>query len=204
MYKLLLLIVLFVVSCSDIKTQQPKFVRKTIFHEQYYATQLVKMVYIEPSFTAEEQNEINKAISEWNEATDFVVEFKPIQYDINLTSILLENNGLIISKIKAKDDILFSLEGEPKEGFPKIVGYYYEKSFIPMILIVSDRLTINEYKQIVTHELGHAIGLIHQKHSLAIMNPYLSDQVPCLTSSDLGQFCDIFNCNYEHLNPCDR
>ena len=169
---------LFFITCSDVRLSSPNLNPSIIY----------KNIYVDRTFDRYERLYINQAANEWNIATKnqvkFTVYFLPKQNHFGANDILM---------IKVSPDYpnIIYLDSH-SNGV--MLGYYDDDSDIKYIEIVSLRIQEKDFKSVIMHELGHALGLQHHPGEVNLMNPHIEDSSNFITKTDIKQFCSIYIC----------
>ena len=135
-------------------------------------------VWIDPSFTSDQQGEIRAAIAEWNRAAEG---------NVFLSETAVPEGAHVIT-IKPR---YFTLN-ENKAG--ECVPYH-------STIDIHQELKADRTRRVALHELGHALGLDHSETG-TIMCEGLSCASKNLTCADLQQFCSIWKCDASELAIC--
>lgn len=150
-----------------------------------------KIVYVDDTFTPEQETAIFNATLAWENASSGKIKITPyfknkrpgkIQ-DFYKTSY--KDNSIFIWNISDKD-----LDDNFMAKFDNFVGYWDTKA---NILIFTDRI-YNNFYNIVLHETGHSLGLVHYNENYLTVMRFAAASV-CITEVDAQQLCDIYNCN---------
>jgi len=170
-----------------------------------------KYIRIDHHFSTQEREIIFDALNTWESATKNFVKFNIINaYATSLngyedSKTLIANNDhrhyevniIDIIKTYSHDDII--LKVDKYEKMP-ILGYACFLYYSNFTLLVTDRLTNDQmFKTIILHEMGHLLGMFHNKKRHTLMYPYYNSIVDTITKYDLRSFCKINNCNKEYL-----
>lgn len=162
---------------------------------QMYPEYVNKTLYLDSSFNDSEIEEILSAAWEWSDATENRVVFT--------VKILPQNhidpiNAIIINKLS--DDsaqvIMYDVFGGKNT-----LGFYDNKNVIPFIGLITNRLNDKNYKPVVLHELGHALGLMHNEKEEdmgSLMYPIIDDASDHITAKDIKNYCDLHHCQSKH------
>lgn len=161
-----------------------------------YPTHIHKTLYLDRYFDNQEITMISAASLEWSQATNHIVEFDIVVMPTDENFDII--NGIIITKVSLDcPDIIFV----DLMSHNTTLGLYQDDP-IPNIELVSDRLSHYDYKSIVLHELGHALGLKHNKDLDGIdtlMFPTIDLGADHITKTDLENFCKLYHCNARNL-----
>jgi len=170
-----------------------------------------KHIRIDQHFSEQEKKIIFDALITWENATKNFVKFHIIDVRANLLNGYEDSRMLIanddhrhfevetidIIKTYSHDDIILKID--KYEKMP-ILGYACFLYYSNFTLIVVDRLTSSKmFKAIVMHEIGHLLGMLHNKRRYTLMYPYYNTNMETITRYDLHTFCKINNCNREYL-----
>lgn len=196
-YLKLYLLIFLLLSCS---ANSPKLSNyKNIQYDpiENYIPQISRNVYIDPLFNDQEKLEIKEAINEINYVTQHIIDFK-ISYEITLDEV-------IIYKVTSDHYIIYNFETKYlNTDNDRLTGFYDDQDGIFKVLLVTDRLEINDYKKVTMHELLHHLRLNHLDEPNTLMYKYSNvSDINCLTTLDMAQFCDVYDCNYRYFKSCD-
>lgn len=156
-----------------------------------------KILYIDSTFSESEIADITEAAIAWTTKTHYIAQFDVVT--------LPTDKKIDLSKA------LFVLKVTP--GYPEVVlldgfnhdstlGYYHDKGAAPYVGLISARIEGSDYKAVVLHELGHALGLKHATNLEdmgTLMYPTIDYGSDCITHKDMEQFCSIYHCNADQL-----
>lgn len=162
-----------------------------------FQTHFHKILYIDPNFSEEEYVYISMAANEWEEKTQHIASFTIVRLPQKQIDF---KNGILILKVNEYDPVILFLDKYKKVDHE---GFYDDDSLVKNIRLVSVRLSKKNYKQTVLHELGHALGLAHNRGIDGIgtlMFPALNYGSPTITQDDLINFCKIYHCNADKLS----
>jgi hypothetical protein len=165
--------------------------------EKVYPDHVHKTLFIDRNFDEDEVAFITQAAIEWTESTNHIVEFDVVVLP-NKTEIIQRDDIVIIKVNPDYPDILVldSMNGN------NTLGLFNNRGLITTIEIVSDRITNDDYTGVVLHELGHALGLEHNKGIDGIgtlMYPTVQLGANYITQDDLKNFCKLYHCDAEKL-----
>ncbi len=154
-------------------------------------------IYLDRNFNEVEQEYIMRAALEWAEATNHIAEFDVVQ--LPTRDKIDIQHALIMVKVSADYPDIILMDNIKKTT---TLGYFDPKSPLPYISLVQDRLDDSNYKAVVLHELGHALGLEHiegEEGILTLMYPYVDLGADHITKKDLEQFCKLYHCDVKKL-----
>ncbi len=151
-----------------------------------------RTLYVDPSFSDEEQEAIISAAIIWTCKTHYIVNigivFLPSK-NIDAT------DGIIILPISRYNPDIIGLDEFNQHT---TLGFFTREGAVPSINLVSSRIEDEEYQTVVLHELGHALGLKHNSTVDGIgtlMYPSINFGAPTITNDDLVNFCKLYKCN---------
>jgi hypothetical protein len=156
-----------------------------------------KILYVDPNFTDEEFFYISAAADEWEQKTQHIVSFTVIKLPQQRIDF---QKSILIHKVNQYDPLIFFLDRYKKN---EIEGFYDKDNVFENIKIVSFRLNNKTYKQTVLHELGHALGLQHNKGIEGmgtLMYPSVDLGSDHITDIDIENLCIIYHCDAKKLN----
>lgn len=169
-----------------------------IFHPPHSKENHIhKILYIDSTFSNEEIADITSAALTWTTKTHYIARFDVV--------VLPTNQKIDLSKA------IFILKITP--GYPEVVlldglnhhstlGYYHEKGAAPYIGLIPSRIEGYDYRVVVMHELGHAVGLKHAENLEdmgTLMYPVIDWGADSITHRDLVRFCKIYSCDADKL-----
>ncbi len=155
-------------------------------------------VYVDRNFVDYEKREIKFAFDAWTRASNGIVQFD-VHWDVPKPYVFYKHE-----KPKADQGIFIWQLGlyDRSEVSEKLYNEYhsYHGLFIPgpndsaNILIFTDVVAREHFYQVVVHEIGHLIGLDHEKgHEDAIMYPHATGD--CISKWDMKALCSIYGCS---------
>jgi hypothetical protein len=188
-----IILTFILISCTQIKPSPVFPVDQPVRHDQ--------IVYIDPTFTLEEQAQIRLAGAEWTHATRGMVVFHFLidpNLDTNAAYPALENRLIRLS--------IFSpfMQNEDRKAQALVLGATatYPTSPNFTIVVAWERLdtSMPKFQGVIIHELGHSLGLEHINQCPSIMNSSVYWKYDHLSRYDLKQFCDKDSCDVDQLN----
>jgi hypothetical protein len=160
-----------------------------------------KTLYLERAIYDSEMMYIIEAAIEWNIATDgqviFDIEVLP-QHNI------LMSDALIIYNVSIDNPDIILMDSN---SHMITLGYFNERTMLPYIALVEERISDNRGVSVVLHELGHSLGLEHpnsKEHPEIGLGDLMYSNVDMgsdhITSGDLKQFCNLYHCDSSKLH----
>ena len=150
------------------------------------STQFQINIIISDKFSTDEKEIIKNSFLEWQTYTKSIVLFNINYFDSKYKSLYFE---------RVSDDDLFAVEIDNYAN-GNVLGAYEEGINYSVIFIIPDRLTdFKSFKSTTLHEIGHSIGLNHNKIKNTLMYPNEDFASINITKYDLTQFCKIYSCN---------
>lgn len=161
-----------------------------------YPNHVHKTLLLDRQLDSEEVIFITQAAWEWTEATNHIVEIDVVQLP-NKEELLNEDAILVMNASPDYPNILIQEAIEKKI----ILGLYTKQNGLNIIELVSERITDKQYKEVILHELGHALGLPHNEENLGmdtLMSPYIEFGTDHITQTDLDSFCKLYHCHLKN------
>lgn len=167
-------------------------------------------VALDESFTPEEEAQILKSLKEWNEASDGYVAFSVREKKFNSNGkISYDNvahdedgctNFTFIVRTTSETPLIKNIE---EQIGTKIGGYTDKQCELNAVFIVADRMkNLPTFKMVMTHELGHLIGMAHiPVPERSIMFPGMDHGTKCITELDVAQLCLLYGCDASKITP---
>lgn len=165
-----------------------------------------KIVYIEKAYGPYEKIEIINSLHSWECNTGNMVRYVIVDnYDYSYSidpyhSLLIVKANKETPEIKKVDDRLVAEKSERRTA-----GLFVprDKNHPDRIMLVSERVFLSSYFRVMTHEIGHSLGLGHHKSMDSIMYAHADQNAKHITMNDLVQFCQIYHClPPQKLNNC--
>jgi hypothetical protein len=185
---LISIIIIIAIYINSVKVFQP---------EKVYPTRVHKTLFLDRYFTPDEVAFITIAALEWSAATKNIVTFDVVA--LPQEKVVITENDIMIMNISPDHPLVLILDNSSNYS---TLGYYDESFPVPIIYLVSDRMTGKEYVTVVLHELGHALGLEHNENIWevgSLMYPSLDLGSRHITPYDLKKFCKLYRCNANKL-----
>lgn len=160
--KLILLLLLIIFSCTPPSPINPA---ERFFQAQQQGKYQEYYVYIDSRFQGQEQREINQALNLWNQKTYNYVRWKiriwPDNYWKSSSKVC---NKLLIFREHSLNKAVFDIERKSKTSIIGYTDFDSEKCGTDTIILVVDKFSSNtELRRILVHEIGHVLGLTHDK-----------------------------------------
>lgn len=166
------------------------------YHPKSYPAHYHKTLYLDRNMSQYELEQIVAATIEWHEATGGIVTFDVKR--LPQPDIIPANAILMLHVTPDFPDIII-LDNLNQNS---TLGLYTHESSIYYIALVADRLTEDDYKSVVLHELGHAVGLEHNEGENGVgtlMYPSIEKGADRITYTDIKKFCKLYRCNPAEL-----
>lgn len=174
-----ILFLLFFITLSDV-----------LITSSHIPSIISKNVYVDRQFNIIERHNIILAAEEWNKATNNQVQF--VIYSLPKKSNFTKDDLLIIKVSPDYPDIIY-LDSKSSNS-DLMLGYYEDTTDLKYIEIVSLRIDEKDFKTVVMHELGHALGLSHDVSQINLMNSHIDNASNHITKRDIYNFCKMYIC----------
>lgn len=133
-------------------------------------------VYVDPSFSTLQRNEILDEATAWTTAMGGFVTFE--YTDVASSDDLIDVNAYTLTQLKQW--------GSDAIGYTAYTGSPSTNVYLPVVGMSND-----DFKKIARHELGHAIGAEHIG-SGNTMSPTVNSQSENITCEDVKDVCDAW------------
>lgn len=163
-------------------------------------------VWVDRNFTWNEDQDISKALDEWNWTLNGYARFKVESWTLDKKD--LEGVNAEIAKTMRGLVIHRTLVGAPEEMETDplqegVLGWVTEE--LKDMYIVSDRIGYTDLHVVVMHELGHTLGAMHSRTPGTLMFPNTSQQSSCvdqLTAINVASAHYSAGWRFQHMNYC--
>lgn len=185
-------------------------------------TQVYKTIYISSDFNETEIKLIRESARDWENSTSNLVRFEiQTSFKGDYNSFLGEKDFYIVflkcpadsPKTIAVDEQIKKQEMEERakeraknndtkeykdEQYSYALAFYQKADIVPTIYMISDRMkTTDRFRQTVSHEIGHALGLDHNEKIDSIMYRSMDKAAKHVTPNDISCFCKLHFCPTE-------
>jgi len=140
---------------------------------------------IDSNFTQEEQTYIVNGVNQWEKTTDGLVKLNLIVS--NQPELYGNDTGKILQSNSYVGDTAFHIYGFTNNSPNETAITIYNNTL--------SKDTVN-FQEIITHELGHAFGLIHVTEGLMTLSPH---GILCIDTVTLNNFCIKHNCDGKNI-----
>lgn len=154
-----------------------------------------KILFIDNHFSDNEIEIIKESANEWSNKTHNIIKFD-IEKMPSKKHLNLNNDVLIIPVTSNFPDIIIT---DKFYDCDCTLGFYNNKGPINFIEIATDRISDNNYKNVVLHEIGHSVGLTHNNNIGTLMYPTVQFTADYITEDDLVEFCKLYKCDPKKL-----
>lgn len=155
-----------------------------------------KILYVDRNFTNREINDITAAAINWTLTTNHIVEFDVVKLPAEHIDTI---NGIAVMKITEDNSMAMVID---QYNDHNTLGFYNKDGPMTYIALITDRIADYDFFTVMSHELGHALGLRHISGEDGIgtlMYPSITLSSTNITDKDLEKFCELYNCNKNQL-----
>jgi hypothetical protein len=168
-----------------------------------FAERTHRTVYVDTNFRDDELKIIEESAQEWNSQTQGIARIvvvrlfsSPATSPESIKFSSTPDDIFLVKEESTSIDIVF----QDYASNSMMYGLYQTTPLFSRIILVTDRfMTWEEYRTVVTHELGHALGLGHNNIKFTVMYRDHASVGNHITRDDLEQFCEIYRCAAEEL-----
>lgn len=163
-------------------------------------TPVIFPVYIDKNFGGLDQLSIADALDQWNFVFNghakFAVVDDHFNMDIPELQQAIQQNAFIIFRIDSHNPLVPTNTdpGFLSVGFTPHLGSH-------LIYLIRDRLENEDVRDIIMHELGHALGADHTSHGLMYKH-YTQEEYQCIDLLTVEQIAPIQHWPLTELNYC--
>lgn len=185
---LLILCAVAGINCSHLRTHTPG--TKALVE---------KRLYVDDTFTASEVECIEGAANQWTQSTKGLAKVTVVPMSMGRDSVPKDTDvdDILMRRTTSESVIVFFIE-RINNGL--LFGYYEPRPDHSEITLVVDRFISPQVcKTVVTHELGHAMGLHHSTDPSAMMYGGTDAISHVIGRTDLTDFCKAHGCRVESL-----
>ena len=158
-------------------------------------------VYIDHSFTAAQQQQIDVAITNWNIVLNGYAQLVVVQRDFDMAQDdvlqqIMQGHGYLILPATPDNRLVSSVDPDHNvTGITPFIGGHW-------IHLVVSRLPLRDIVGVTMHELGHALGASHTPGGL--MNSFYDGTHPftCVDDQAMQQIADVNHWDRSTLNYC--
>lgn len=151
-------------------------------------------IYIDKNFNLEENIIIHQSLNNWHRASSNIINFNTfdkVEHPGQLEDFFWKkqyNHSIFIWHADSK-----SISEKFDDKYASYAGMW---DIHGNIVIFADRVDskTNELHNIMTHELGHMLGLKHIIYQQSVMQPKSDDISNCITKDDANRLCVIYGC----------
>jgi len=143
--------------------------------------------WIDPGFTSEQQIDIYNGINAWEVATNRTVTFTEVASPNNVPDVLIITPfGMDLAR-------------------DKTVGWCWRYPGTTNEAIqLAANVARESFKVTVQHELGHAVGLPHDREGTLMYYKVGSSNASHITCRDVEVFCTIWACDSSKMPVCQQ
>lgn len=157
-----------------------------------------KTLYVDRNLSNNDFDVIVSAANEWQSATHGLVKYDVVRMPAK--NIDAKNSIIIVG---VSEDFPEIIAFDSQDMDRTHLAYFDSGSSLPYIALVVSRISENEYKSVLMHELGHSLGLKHNTGDNGIgtlMYPDIDLGSDKITDIDLANFCKRYGCDASQLH----
>ena len=148
-------------------------------------------VVIDNSFSNDELEYIKAGLSAWTIVSDNHIKFNLIGFEDHDYLLKQDQNILSIVRTTNKDVLSLNFINEKPSGV-----YFKNKVY----LLVDRMFSLENFRAILVHEIGHYLGLEHYNSTYSIMNAVVAEN-SCIYEFGLPTKLDYNNLRKQFCNP---
>ena len=196
LFKILGKLICFSLIFASVQFSRELFFRPLVVHT-IGPFKMERHLYIDETFTTQDDFMIGLAAAQWEKKTDGLVTFK-MHYLVNSAEFVTLEDSKAITIVKVGVNDPFTEEAENEAG--NLLGLYTRRFHNELIALNVDRIdSALEMRATTMHELGHALGLDHNPRKFTLMYPSEEFGGHSITNYDLEEFCYIYFCDASKL-----
>ena len=158
-------------------------------------------VVISNRFSSDQIEKTINALDEWKRKTGI------LDYRVGLTDVPQDYDGqrnyIAVKPMSVTKDL------KDTDTTNHVVGFYHrndDDNSTEIGMPIDRQSTVENFSQIIRHELGHAFGLEHYEGlGTSVMTSFRTDSraSDTVTCEDVKAFCEVWNCNTECIDAPD-
>ena len=204
-YFFLFVISILNINCNLLQTQS----KYTNIIQDNVKTKRYIPVYVDKTFSESDKLAIDQSIKEWNYVLNGQIVIEVVSYNFDMEPELIlkarNANGFLILNVDSSNSAIpdEQTSGTLTAANKGKVLAWCDRIGGNVMKVVRDRITTDDIKYIMLHEIGHLLGAQHVDDNQSLMYPYYSKiGYLCVDGGTARVIADRYNLNFAIMNYC--